>query len=100
MDDVAGRWVPEDEPGQAHLTLDADGTLTGHDGCNQFTGQTWTLDASDVPVVRCHGERIQTLKACIDVDTWLAGAESFVVDGDVLRARSADGGELGTLVRG
>ena len=102
--DVAGRWVPEGETGQAHLTLQADGTLTGHDGCNQFTGQRWLLDAEGGPegggVVRCHGERIQTLKACIDVDTWLASAETFPLDGDALVALSSDGSVLGRLVRG
>ena len=102
--DVAGRWVPESEPGQAHLTLQADGTLTGHDGCNQFTGQTWFLDAEGGPdaegVVHCHGERIQTLKACLDVDTWLSEAATFVVAGDVLLALGADDSLLGSLVRG
>ena len=98
------RTHPIRKPVTSGLTRTSRLILTGHDGCNQFTGQTWFLDGEGGPdgegVVRCHGDRIQTLKACIDVDTWLSAAETFVVDGEVLRARAADGSDVGTLVRG
>ena len=93
--DVVGRWVPEGGPVRAFVELRGDGELAGHDGCNRFGGQQWSLEDGRVTT---SGARFTTLMACPDVDTWLADAESFEWDDGHLRALAANGSALGLLL--
>lgn len=93
--DVVGRWLPEGGPPRAFLELRDNGDLAGHDGCNRFGGQQWSLDGKKVVT---SGARVSTLMACPDVDTWLGQATTFVWDDGHLRAVGPDGADLGVLL--
>ena len=76
------------------LTFAADGSLTGSDGCNNFTGQ-WTRDGNEVTIEM----GAMTLKACEDVDTWLSAAASASVAESLLTVHDHEGQQIGTLPR-
>lgn len=86
-----GTWG-EDGEGLPQLTFEADGVLTGTDGCNRLSG-TWEIDGETVEF----GPLISTLMACEGVDTWLAQGASATIDGDVLTVLDEEGNEIGTL---
>lgn len=92
-----GTWGIEAE-GEPQLVLHSDGSLTGTDGCNRLVGG-WRLDGETVRFSEDGAGPATTLMLCEDVDTWLSGLDSAVVDGDELRIRDADGNELGALAR-
>ncbi len=76
-----------------YLTL-SDGTLRGSDGCNGMRG-SYSVDGSTVTFTL----GAATLKACIDVDTWLRNIATATVDGDTLTVFDASGEQIGTLPR-
>jgi heat shock protein HslJ len=90
---AAGTWAADDAA--VYLTLAAEGTVTGSDGCNTLTG-SWT----EADSVVTFGSLASTGKACDGVDTWLAEANSFSVDGSTASVIDAAGAEIGTLTRG
>ncbi|MFA5607941.1 MAG: META domain-containing protein [Leucobacter sp.] len=90
---LLGAWAA-DEPGDPRLDFADDGTVSGTDGCNGIS-TTYIID----------GERAllepfaSTLKACIDVDDWLRGIDTVIVDGDTMHVYDRGGEELGSLQR-
>lgn len=93
MDSNEGTWGT-DEPGQPHVQLVADGTVTGTDGCNRLMGK-WTFDEDVIHFQ----QMVSTMMYCEGVDTWLNGAASAIVHGDRLHIFSRGGVEIGTLHR-
>lgn len=88
-----GQWVESDEAGAPFLTLAADGSATGDDGCNRLIG-TWEL-ADDGAVT--FGPFASTLKFCEGVETWLGGAALGRIQGGVMTLQDASGTVLGQL---
>lgn len=91
--DPGGVWGSIGD-GQPHLELGDDGSLSGTDGCNQLAGE-WKQDGDTVEF----RDVASTLRACPDLDTWMAGVASATVSGDTMTVLDQDGGELGTLER-
>ncbi|WP_456824234.1 META domain-containing protein [Cellulomonas sp. P5_E12] len=90
--DVTGEWSqPKSEP-LVYLELIEAGTVSGSDGCNQLNG-TWKIDGSTIEF----GPFAATMMACDGVDTWLSGASSATVSGDVLTVLDDGGKKIGTL---
>lgn len=85
-----GRWEAE---GPAFLILE-NGDLRGSDGCNGILG-SYTVTDGRVEVTR----GASTLRACPDVDTWLRGLSSAIIDGDTMTVLDGDGATIGTLTR-
>jgi hypothetical protein len=74
------------------LTIEADGSFHGTDGCNRLTGEGEI--SGDV---LNFGDFASTAKACIDVDTWLSQAATAKVDGSALVIYEENGDRLGAL---
>ncbi len=87
-----GSWG-ENVAGKPNAVFNSDGTVTGSDGCNHFSG-TWTDSGGTIEV----GALVSTLMACSDMDTWLAMMTSVVVDGDTLVVYKGTE-KIGTLAR-
>lgn len=92
-DAAVGTWEAGDDTG-ASLTLEEDGTLSGTDGCNRLTG-SWEADGDEVSF----GKMASTMKACPDMDPWLAQAVTGTVSSDEMVVSDDDGDTLGTLQR-
>lgn len=98
--DLAGTWLPADGQagGRAYVSLAADGTWTGSDGCNGTKG-TWhggpgaEFAATSGPSTRIGCENVP-------IAYWLADATHAERDGDTLVLRDATGTETGRLVAG
>jgi heat shock protein HslJ len=88
-----GQWVESDAPDAAYLTLAADGTVSGSDGCNRLVGG-WTV-ADDGAVE--FGALASTLMACEGVETWLGGASTGRIQGGVMTIQDATGEVIGQL---
>lgn len=102
---VQGRWEAAD-PANAFLDFGpievdgggvlggapGEGILRGSDGCNGVGGW-YTPDGATASIRR----GLNTLKACIGVDTWLAAAASVRVEGDELHVLNGAGEEIGIL---
>ncbi len=99
---LVGRWLPATGPGgrpePAHVTLAADGSWRGSDGCNGTQGR-WTTGRGGV-LLATGG--VSTLIGCdsIPVGSWLLTARRIGLDGDVLVLLDAQGTETGRLRRG
>ena len=92
---VVGLWT-NTEPGRdrlLELSMNVDGTVSGNDGCNDFTS-TWRF-AEDGSV--SFGKLAITSRTCEGVVTWLNLASSAVLDGPTMVIRSMYGAQLGTL---
>lgn len=87
-----GGWG-DDASGKANVVFTDDGTLSGNDGCNHFSG-SWKQAADGFEISAI----VSTLMACPDVDAWLATMTAVTVDGDTLHVFK-DGTEIGTLPR-
>jgi heat shock protein HslJ len=87
-----GSWG-EDGAGKPNADFNSDGTVSGSDGCNHFSG-TWTDSAGTIEV----GALVSTLMACSNMDTWLAMMTSVKVQGDTLVVYKGTE-RLGTLAR-
>ena len=80
-----GAWGSS-EPGQPHLVFAGNGAVSGSDGCNRLMGQ-WTVEDG----VITFSQMASTMMYCEGVDTWLRGAVTAYVQGDVLHiARSEE----------
>lgn len=91
---VLGEWGPGG-PGQPELVLDADGRLSGSDGCNRLMG-SWSETGGEIEL----SEMVSTRMACLEeVDTWLSGAARLQVDGETMHVLDKGGVEIGTLER-
>lgn len=85
---LAGRW---DGPDDVELTLKADGTATGSDGCNSF-GATWAATSDTEGTIKVGRT---TLKAC-EAAGWTDPAQLAIVD-DELVVKDSSGKTLSTL---
>lgn len=93
VDSPVGQWVESDDMDAPFLTISADGTLSGNDGCNNLFGE-WAL--ADDGAVQL-GPLGSTRKFCEGVDTWLSLAETARIQGGVMTIQDADGETLGQL---
>ena len=91
--DAVGTWG-EEADGQPHLILEANGKLSGTDGCNRLSGG-WEQDGDVVTF----GEVATTAMACPDVETWLMDLDTARIDGDTLHVKDASGSEIGSLTK-
>jgi heat shock protein HslJ len=88
-----GYWVESNTPTAPFLSIQADGSYSGNDGCNALTGR-WD-QADDDAILFTAGA--STLMACEGVDTWLNLATQGRVRAGVMTLQSADGTVLGQL---
>jgi len=88
-----GYWVESDTPTAPFLSIQADGSYSGNDGCNVLTG-TW--EQADDEAIRFTAGAM-TLMACEGVDQWLNQAAQGRVRAGVMTLQSADGTVLGQL---
>lgn len=91
--DPEGTWGTSGE-GHPQLVLDADGSLSGTDGCNRLTG-SWSSREGGVEFEQV----AMTTMACLDVDTWLSGLASATIDVDTMHVLDESGTEIGTLTK-
>ena len=92
---ATGLWTGVENGRQRllQLSLRNDGTVSGNDGCNDFTS-TWRF-AEDGSI--SFSKLAITTRTCEGVVTWLSGASSAVLDGTTMVIRSQYGAQLGTL---
>ena len=76
------------------VTLNADHTMNGYDGCNWFTGTWRELGAGVV----FNDDRISTKRYC-DHPHWFPQGRYATVEGDVMTVHDAAGRSLGALPR-
>lgn len=88
-----GQWVDADRPDEVFLSLAADGTFSGNDGCN-ILGGSWELADDDAVVF---SDVAATLRYCEGVDTWLSLLATGRVQSGVMTVQDADGTVLGQL---
>lgn len=94
-EDLVGDWVSPDDP-DVTLTLSADGTMVGFDGCNAQS-ETW----SDISggAIRLQFE-MSTEKGCPEgFDAWLALSDGAMALNSTLGLYGPADGPTGTLVR-
>lgn len=74
------------------LVFQADGTVSGTDGCNVLGGD-WTQSGVTVTF----GDVVSTMMFCEGIDDWLGDMDSAVVEGGKLVFSDKNGKEIGTL---
>jgi len=89
-----GVWSESSDRNAPTLTLKADGTLSGFDGCNQLTGG-WEPTDTGVNFKQL----ASTQKACPDVDVWLGRAAAAMITFDTMTVVDTNGVTIGTLER-
>ena len=89
-----GSWASP-QTNSPRISVNADGTLGGHDGCNAF-GTTWRHAGENAIVIEAH-EWISTQRYC--GWEWFPAAHSAVVAGDTMTVRNGDGATIGLLFR-
>lgn len=89
----AGTWGSSGA-GEPQLVLDANGSLTGTDGCNRLMG-SWSVKGGTITF----GQVASTMMACDGVDTWLVHLATARIDGSTMHVKNATGAEIGTLER-
>lgn len=89
----AGTWGSSAQ-GDPQLVLEANGSLSGTDGCNRLMG-SWSTKGGTVTF----GQVASTRMACPGVDTWLTDLATAKVDGSTMHVFDASGAEIGTLKR-
>ena len=93
--DADGTWGDTSKDASPYLELEDDGSFSGSDGCNTLNG-SWSVDEAE----QIEFEDVATtLKACEDVDDWLAGLSVATVAGDTMTVLGQDGSEIGQLER-
>jgi len=90
---ILGQWG-DDGGSSPWLRFDADGTLTGSDGCNRMGG-SWKVEDGRVQTPGVFSTKMW----CEDYAEWLGDLASLEVDGDELIVFDADRERLGTLSR-
>lgn len=94
-DDLVGDWVSPDDP-DVTLTLSADGTMVGFDGCNTHSG-TWSGISGGA--IRLQFE-MSTEKGCPEgFDAWLALSDGAMALDSTLGLYGPADGPTGTMVR-
>jgi heat shock protein HslJ len=93
--DAAGTWGDSSTEGEPYLTLEDDGSFSGSDGCNNLSG-SWSVDEGEQVLFE---DVASTMKACEDVDDWLAHLSVATVSGDTMTVLGQDGSEIGQLER-
>lgn len=88
-----GYWVATPGVAAPFLSISADGTYTGNDGCNVING-TWEA-SPDGTISLTPGAT--TLMACPDTDNWLNAAGSVSLRNGTLTVQDAQGEVLGQL---
>ena len=88
-----GYWVESNTPTAPFLSISADRTFTGNDGCNNIFG-SWSTEDGDVTVFSEVGT---TLMACEGVDTWLSALARATVRAGTMTVQSEDGTTIGQL---
>jgi heat shock protein HslJ len=85
--------------GDGGLTIDADGHLTGNDGCNPMTGDVQVIDRTidfggglAVTEMACAGQDVAATAQA--VDQMLSGVVEWTIDGDQLTLVSKGAGTL------
>ncbi|WP_449279546.1 META domain-containing protein [Leucobacter sp. GX0328] len=91
---IDGTWGDPTATGSPYLEFDANGSVSGTDGCNRLIG-TWTGTAEAIEF----GEFSSTRMACVDTDDWLSGACSATISGSTMTVLGAGEQELGSLER-
>ena len=89
--DPTGKWTSP-EAGDPFLEFSEDGHVEGTDGCNAIK-TTWEVDGDKVIITPF----TSTQKACAGVDTWLSGAVSATIDGNVMKVMDGKGKVIGGL---
>ena len=88
-----GYWVEEMTPTAPFLSISADGTFSGNDGCNTLFG-SWKTADDDAILFEQVG---MTLMACDGVDQWLNQLAKGRVLSGVMSIEAADGTIIGQL---
>ncbi|GAA1769180.1 META domain-containing protein [Agromyces humatus] len=88
-----GTWGIPSTPREPSITIRADGSAGGMDGCNEFGGE-WTIDGDTL----VFGDGFSTQVGCDGID-WLAGRATATVSGDTITFFDESGSEIGTLPR-
>jgi heat shock protein HslJ len=88
-----GYWVEEPTPNSPFLSISADRTFTGNDGCNAIRGE-WE-STGDGTITLTQGA--STLMACPGQDPWLGLAATALLRSGVLTLQDASGTVLGQL---
>lgn len=86
--EVPGTWLAG-HPEGAFLTLEADGSLHGNDGCNSFFG-TWSEEGSAAGAQLSFQGVGKTEMFCEGVDDWLSQLHSATVEDDGARMHIMD----------
>ena len=93
---AVGEWASPDDPGVT-LTLNADGSLIGFDGCNTHSG-VWT--GRDGGIIHLEFSGGHTEAGCPEgVVPWLALSDGAMMRGDALSLFGPADGPTGELVR-
>ncbi|WP_308797451.1 META domain-containing protein [Agromyces silvae] len=93
--DAVGTWGDPSAENAAYLSLDADGGLTGSDGCNRLTG-SWKLNPAD----QIQFEQVaSTRMACEGVETPLEGLDVATISGDTMTVFGEADAQIATLER-
>jgi heat shock protein HslJ len=94
-EDPVGTWGDSSSDTSPYLELDDDGSFNGSDGCNTISG-SWSIDEAD----QVEFEDVSsTMKACEDVDDWLAGLDAATISDDTMTVLGQDGSDIGQLKR-
>lgn len=89
-----GYWVESLTPTAPFLSISADRTFTGNDGCNVLNGQ-W--ESTGDGAVSFSGVTT-SLMACLDTEQWLGQASTAVLRNGTLTVQNAQGEVIGQLV--
>jgi heat shock protein HslJ len=90
-----GYWVERNAPTAPFLSITADRSFTGNDGCNSIFG-TWTIADDETTQFSDVGS---TRMACEGVDTWLSQLATGHIVAGVMTISSSDGTVIGQLFR-
>ncbi|WP_165066604.1 META domain-containing protein [Marisediminicola senii] len=90
-----GYWAESLTPTSPYLSLSADRTFTGSDGCNELFGTWSTGDDDELTVFSDVGT---TMRACDNVDQWLGRLATARVMSGVMTLQDADGTVIGQLM--
>jgi heat shock protein HslJ len=88
-----GYWVEERTPTSPFLSIRADRTFSGSDGCNNLVGTWETADDGATRFLNT----ATTLMACEGIDEWLGRAALGRVVAGVMTIQSEDGTVIGQL---
>ncbi|MCU1478190.1 MAG: hypothetical protein JWQ64_2883 [Subtercola sp.] len=90
-----GYWTETRTRTSPFLTISADRTFTGFDGCNQLTG-TWSPNPGANESVTFSNVSA-TAGLCVGTDPWLNKAASATVQNSVMTVSAANGAVIGQL---